>query len=303
MGVIDHRGQTIHFDEHGSGPAVVLGHSFLCSGDMWREQVPALAERYRVLNLDLRGHGRSGPVAGPFTLYDAVGDVLAVLDHLRIDRAVWCGLSIGGMVALRAALAAPDRVRALVLLDSDAGPEAALKKLKYSAMGLVARLVGFSPVRSAVSRLMFGATTRRDQPELVAEWEATADSLHIPSVLKVLDALVSRDSLLERLPEIPVPALVMVGDEDRSLPPPHSRRIHAGLSRRPPEPTLPPTPDSPQQSGPLGAAEQAPEQALHHRRRAPYTGRHIAELASPWQRPDGEGGRLAGIEPNHGPAA
>ncbi|MGE0554239.1 MAG: alpha/beta fold hydrolase [Gemmatimonadales bacterium] len=229
MGTIDHRGQAIYFEDRGSGPAVVLGHSFLCTGAMWREQVPELAARYRVLNLDLRGHGRSGPAAAPFTLYDAVGDVLAVLDHLGIERAVWCGLSIGGMVALRAALVAPERVRALVLLDSDAGAETAGKKLKYSAMGMVARLAGIGPVRSAVSRLMFGATTRRSHPSLVSEWEASANSLHVPSVLRGLEALVTRDSLLARLPEITVPALVMVGDEDRSLPPPHSRRIQAGL--------------------------------------------------------------------------
>ena len=98
----------IHFEDLGSGPPVVLGHSFLCSGEMWSPQVPKLAERHRVINIDERGHGHSGKLSEPFDLYDMVDDVLAVLDHLGIKNAVWAGLSIGGMVALRAALAFPD---------------------------------------------------------------------------------------------------------------------------------------------------------------------------------------------------
>src|SRR2546427_1181560 len=92
------QGVAIFFEDVGSGPAVVLVHGLLCSGMMWRGQVRPLSRRFRVINPDLRGHGQSGRVATPFSLYDVVADVFAVLDQLRIDRAVWCGLSIGGMV-------------------------------------------------------------------------------------------------------------------------------------------------------------------------------------------------------------
>lgn len=223
------QGLDIYFEDTGTGPPVVLGHSFLCSGTMWREQVPALAGRYRVINPDLRGHGRSGEALQPFSLYDAVRDVVAVLDQLGIERAIWCGLSIGGMVALRAALTCPERVSALMLLDTDAGAETVLRKLKYRAMGAGARAVGISPFVPSVTRLMFGATTRRRETALVAEWEREFAGVHVPSVLRGLDALVRRDSLLERLGGIDVPTLVLVGEEDRSLPPPVSRRIHAAL--------------------------------------------------------------------------
>ena len=226
MPYVDHRGRSIFYEDVGAGPVVVLGHSFLCTGSMWRRQVPVLAERYRVLNLDLRGHGRSGEVRETFTLYDAVGDVVAVLDHLGVDRAVWCGLSIGGMVALRAALVRPERVAALALLDTDAGAEAPLRKLKYSAMGVGARLLGIGPFLPAVVPLMFGAAIRQREPALVEAWKQEASVLRVPSVLRVLEALLGRDSLLDRLDEISVPALVLVGEEDRSLPPVLSRRLH-----------------------------------------------------------------------------
>jgi pimeloyl-ACP methyl ester carboxylesterase len=168
-------------------------------------------------------------VAHPFSLYDLVSDVVAVLDARRIESAVWCGLSIGGMVALRAALTCPERVRALILSDTDAGAEVALHKLKYSAMGLGVRLLGIGPFLAPVARLMFGATTRRRNPALVAEWKREIAAIHVPSALKCLGALVQRDALYARLPEIRVTALVLVGAEDQSLPPRLARRIHDRL--------------------------------------------------------------------------
>lgn len=229
MAVVQSQDLEIFYEDTGAGPAVVLGHSFLCSGRMWREQVPALSARFRVINPDLRGHGRSGHVTRPFSLYDALSDVIAVLDQLGIERATWCGLSIGGMVALRAALTHPERVARLILMDTDAGPETGAHKLKYRAMGAGARVLGLRPFLPSITRLMFGATTRRQNPILVSEWKKQFGALHVPSALRCLEALMGRDSLLGRLDQIAVPALVLVGEEDRSLPPPLSRRMHDRL--------------------------------------------------------------------------
>lgn len=226
MAIVHNRDLSIYFDDVGTGPPVILGHSFLCSGEMWREQLPVLAAGHRVLNPDLRGHGRSGEVTRAFSLYDAVADVLAVLDELGIEKAVWCGLSIGGMVALRAALTCPERVEGVILMDTDAGPETRIRKLKYRGMGSGARLLGIGPFLSPVTRLMFGPTTRRRNRALVEEWKNRFSTVHVPSMLRGLEALVQRDSLLTRLSRIRVPALVLVGREDRSLPPARSRRIH-----------------------------------------------------------------------------
>lgn len=229
MAVVHNQGVDIFYEDSGAGLPVVLVHSFLCSGKMWREQVPALSDKFRVISPDLRGHGRSGLVTRPFSLYDALSDVIAVLDQLNIRRAVWCGLSIGGMVALRAALTRPERVAALILLDTDAGAESVLHKLKYRAMGVGASVLGLRPFLPSIVRLMFGTTTRRQNPMLVSEWKTQFASLHVPSLLACLEGLIRRDSLLDRLDQIGVPALVLVGEEDRSLPPPLSRRIHDGL--------------------------------------------------------------------------
>ena len=229
MPSLDRNGFRIHYEDVGSGPTVVLGHSFLCSGEMWGPQVGPLSDGFRVINIDQRGHGRSGSLTDSFDLYDMVGDVVAVLDDVGVDRAVWAGLSIGGMVAMRAAITVPDRVAGIILVDAHAGPETAYKKLKYRAMGLGVRVIGVRPFLPAISKLMFGKTTRKRNPELVTDWKDRFAGTDVPSMLLGLGALVRRDSVVERLRSVETPSLVIVGDEDSSLPPPLSREITNAL--------------------------------------------------------------------------
>jgi pimeloyl-ACP methyl ester carboxylesterase len=230
MPSITSRGQSLYFEDRGQGDCVVLGHSFLCNGEMWEYQVPRLAESYRVVNADLRGHGRSGPIAGPIEAADLVDDVLAILDHIGIERAVWAGLSIGGMVALRAALSHPDRVAGLILLDTHAGEERLYRKIKYRTLATGAKLLGLRPFLPAVTPLMFGATTRLEKPQLVEHWREIIAAMDVESLDRVLGALLGRESLVDRLGEIEMPTLVMVGEEDRALSPSCSRQIAAGIA-------------------------------------------------------------------------
>lgn len=229
MPTAEHDGIEIYYETAGSGPAVVLLHSFLCSGTMWAGQVGPLAQHYRVINIDARGHGRSSRVTSPFTYHDTVGDVTAVLDCAGVTTAVWAGLSMGGFTALRAALTVPDRVSGLILLDTGAGAEPALIKLKYAAMALIVRLFGVRVMTRPVSRIMLGRSTHERQPELVSRWCRELREVDVPSVMHTLNALMVRDDLTARLPEIRHPVLVLVGAEDRARPPGDARQLTAGL--------------------------------------------------------------------------
>lgn len=219
----------LYFDDLGSGRPIVLMHSFLCSREMWSYQAAELAASYRVVNLDMRGHGDSGPAEDPFTLDDLVDDVVVVLDHLGIERAVWGGLSIGGMIALRAALTVPDRIDALIVADSSAERDPLFERTKYRFLGAVARVVGIRPVLGQIVRIMFGRSTRRDNPALVAEWRERFAAVHLPSILQGLDCLIRRPAVLDRLDTIRVPTLVLVGEEDAGQPPRRSRAIASAI--------------------------------------------------------------------------
>jgi len=88
------------YDDTGAGPAVVLMHGYPFNRSMWAEQVSALADSYRVVTLDLRGHGESESSTGASTMKLMAQDVASLMDELRIDRAVIGGLSMGGYVTL-----------------------------------------------------------------------------------------------------------------------------------------------------------------------------------------------------------
>lgn len=221
--------QTIHYEVRGEGPPVLLAHSFLCSTAMWAPQVAALEDHFQVISVDARGHGSSGHVTAPFTMYDSAKDHLAVLDELGIQRAAWAGLSMGGMAGLRAALAQPDRIAGLVLLDTDAGAERPWVKAKYAVMAATARMLGVAPLLPGVKPIMFGTTTLNTQPELVAEWTAHWKTVHVPSIIHAIDAIKGRDDLTARLGELACPVLVICGAEDKALPPECSQRIAAGI--------------------------------------------------------------------------
>jgi len=202
-----------------------MTHSFLCSREMWRAQAEELALSYRVLNLDVRGHGDSDLGEVPFTLDSLADDAVAVLDAAGVERASWIGLSIGGMLSLRAALRHPQRVASLVLADSDGHQDPWIRKTRYRLMAAGARLLGLRPFVPAVAKIMFGSTTLREQPELVAQWSRSFSDVPMPTVLAGVEALCRRRSLLDQLGSIGVPTLVLVGAEDQAQPPERSRML------------------------------------------------------------------------------
>jgi pimeloyl-ACP methyl ester carboxylesterase len=119
MATVEAGGTTLAYDDEGGGPAVLLLHAGFVDRRMWDAQAPALAERLRVVRYDQRGYGESARLDG--TPYVPHEDALAMLDSLGIDRAALVGVSRGGRVALDLALAAPERVSALVLVCAAVG--------------------------------------------------------------------------------------------------------------------------------------------------------------------------------------
>src|SRR5580704_2373745 len=124
MSFAEVNGQRLRFDDSGGdGPPVILSHGFLMDREMFAPQIAAFAPEFRVITWDERGFGETEFDGEPFTYWDSARDCLGLLDHLEIDRAVVGGMSQGGFLSLRTALLAPERVRALVLIDTQAGVE------------------------------------------------------------------------------------------------------------------------------------------------------------------------------------
>jgi 3-oxoadipate enol-lactonase len=201
-------------------PVVVLANSLGASRGMWDPQVPALAERYRVVTYDMRGHGTSPAPAGPYTLDDLVDDLVALLDRLGAERAHVAGVSLGGMVGLRLAAREPARVHRLAVLCTSAKtePQAYLDR----ADGV--RAHGTAPIAPAVVGRWLTPPYAAEHPDLVARLEAMVAGCDDEGYAACAE-VVARIDLRDDLARITSPTLVVGGGEDQALPPEHQRAI------------------------------------------------------------------------------
>jgi 3-oxoadipate enol-lactonase len=225
--VLERPGARLVHEVAGDGPAVVLIHGFGLDMRMWDPQIEPLAARFKVVRYDCRGFGASGPL-DPAVPYTHAGDLVALLDHLDIGRAVLAGLSFGGRVALQTALAAPDRVCGLALLDAVLDgvpwdPESA------QALDEVTRRVLAAGVRAGreawLAHPLFAAA--RERPDLAAALAAMMAGYPGQQWLGQDPHRETRRPL-DVLEGIAGPALVAVGERDV----PGFREMSAVLARR-----------------------------------------------------------------------
>lgn len=214
MSHADVNGQRIRYDDSGGdGPPVILAHGFLMDRTMFAPQVRALEGEFRVITWDERGFGETEFDGRPFTYWDSARDCLGLLDHLDIERAVVGGMSQGGFLSLRTALLAPERVRGLVLIDTQAGTEDPERLPQYRQMQETWLAVGpVDELANAIAELILG------DPELNAQWIAKWRTLDRERVMKQPgDCLLGRDDIADRLREISCPAIVFHGTADASI--------------------------------------------------------------------------------------
>jgi pimeloyl-ACP methyl ester carboxylesterase len=205
---VERAGVRIYYEEHGprgpEAPALLLTHGFSATLRMWDSQIEALESRWHVVRWDMRGHGQSDSPEDPaaYTHKATFGDMVAVLDACGVDRAVIGGLSLGGYMSLELYLAHPERVRALVLCDTGPG----YKK---------------DDARAAWNRYAESFAQKFDEKGLAALGPSAEVKIakHRDArglALAARGILVQRDArVIESLPSISVPTLLVVGSEDR----------------------------------------------------------------------------------------
>ena len=226
MGYIQTRAGRLFVEAAGRGPAVLLWHSFLCDRTMWRAQVDALQGDYRLILIDGPGHGLSSPPPPAFALADCALAALEVLDAAGVERAVVGGISWGGIVAMQVALRAPERVRALALLDTSADRETPFARLRNGCLARIARRYGILTILEPfIVASLFSRRVPREAPEVCARVLRSMRAADRETLFRVMTAIAGRESFLAELGRIRVPTLVVVGGEDRLTRPLHSERI------------------------------------------------------------------------------
>jgi 3-oxoadipate enol-lactonase len=209
--------------EHGAGEALILIHGLGANADSWRPQVDALAKNYRVIAMDLRGHGQSGfRVEEPITVRAFADDVVALIKNLGIDRAHFCGISMGGMIALEIFVRYGDKVKSLILADTTAffpPPQAREELLRhFDSLEMV-----------EWGQLMARRVLRREAPPDQRQ--------EVAHMLAANRRAIYRQGLIASfgsdyrwvLPQVNLPTLILVGEEDQATPVGYAGYLHKNI--------------------------------------------------------------------------
>lgn len=191
-----------------SAPALFLSSSLGTTLEMWEPQVAPLAERFRVVRYDRRGHGRSPVAPGPTTIDDLGADLVELLDAIGLDRVSFCGLSLGGVEGMWLAVEAPARVERLALCCT-----APSFLPSYADRAAAVRAGGMEAVVDTVLDRWFRPSFRETHPETVARFRAMLAATPPEGYAACCEALAAVD-LTSRLGEIAAPTLVVTGADD-----------------------------------------------------------------------------------------
>jgi 3-oxoadipate enol-lactonase len=216
-----------YWDDGSARPPVALIHGVGADGTSWDQIAAALLPDFRVLRLDLRGHGRSGHIEGALTLDDFVQDVIDVLDACTVPAAHIVGFSLGGLIAQGVALQHADRVRRLVLLSAVAGrtPE---ERDRVTARLAILREQGIAAITGAAQERWFTPEFIARNPDLVARRMRQLQENHAPSHAAAYTVFSTSD-LGDRLHAIRAPTLIATGEHDVGSNTRMARFMHAQI--------------------------------------------------------------------------
>lgn len=215
-------------DSKGAGETVVLVHAIGCDLRMWDELEQALAPRYRVVRIDVRGHGESPVAPRPYTLDELADDVAAVLDRLVIRKAHWVGLSMGGMIGQAFALRHGERLGKLVIANSTSsyGPEG---RTMWEARSKMVEAGGVAAIRDMATTRYFSEDFRATRPDIVERVMQRFVQTPKEGYRGCCDAIAALNFSGD-LGRIDAPTLVIAGGADAGTPLSMSEAIARGIS-------------------------------------------------------------------------
>ncbi len=220
-------GTEIAFEDHGVGMPVVLLHGFPFSSKMWGRQVATLAPAHRVITPDFRGFGDSG--GAPSSVEQLADDLQALVDHQELPPFVLGGFSMGGYVAFRYLAKHAEHVRALLLLDTRAEPDAPeAKQRRYAAIDRI-KSEGPNGFLNDFAKLVLSPKTLETRPEIATHVRHLMEAGRAEALTGGLQALAERPDSTPLLSRITQPTLIVVGNDDKATPVDAARKMHEAI--------------------------------------------------------------------------
>ena len=220
-------GRRIFYDLVGpeTGSILCVTHSLASDGGMWAEQMaPLLGAGYRVLRVDMRGHGGSDPIAGDYRMEDLANDVATVMDALGVASAHFMGLSIGGMIGQAFAVHHGAKVKSMMLCDTMPATPPGAEETWAPRVKAVSDAKGLSTIADGTMERWFTDAFKAKKPGRAKQIRDTIIGTTTQGFLGCAAAIQNFDFLAD-LPRLKVPTLVVCGADDQGTPPAGNKRI------------------------------------------------------------------------------
>jgi len=220
------KAQLYYQETTGKKETVVFAHGYLMNHTMFDGQIEVLKEHFNCIAYDHRGHGQSEITPKGYELQNLTNDAIGLLESLN-QPVHFVGMSTGGFVGMRIALQRPELLKSLVLMDTSAEREPIITLQKNYLMLWVVKYIGWFPVIRKVLSMMFHRTFLRD-PNRRAErkkWKNIVLNQNLKAMVLFGKGIFSRKNVLDKLPSIKIPTLVVVGEFDKATPPRFSQHM------------------------------------------------------------------------------
>ena len=221
------RGRRIHYDLVGpaTAPVVCFAHSLSSDSGVWSEQVaPLLTRGFRVLRIDMRGHGGSDPVPGDYTMIELARDVILVLDFIGLERVHFVGVSIGGMIGQVLGIEHGRRLLSLMLCGTSPQAVPGGMSMWNDRFAAIKAAGSVEPLADDTMQRWFTDAFRAERPARWDQVRETISSTTLQGYMGGAAAILAFD-VLAKLSIVSVPTLVVCGDEDVGTPPEGNRTI------------------------------------------------------------------------------
>jgi pimeloyl-ACP methyl ester carboxylesterase len=211
-------GINLYYEDEGTGTSLLLIHGFPLSSKIWREQIERLKTGFRIIAPDLRGFGHSDAPPCGYSMDTYADDIAALMDHLDIESAVVCGMSMGGYVLLNLLDRYPGRVRGACFMVTRGGADDEAGKERRTALAEAVMKSGVKVIAELFGKILFAPGTAESRPEIAAEVAGIMLGMKREGLAGGLLSMRERPDYFEKLAGFDIPSLVIGGAKDQAIP-------------------------------------------------------------------------------------